>query len=90
MPGDPSKMASDAPNPTTENKDKSISTVRNKSYKTLYGRPFLNVYLLLDEELNQNVKFVTSLANFQAAISKHGLELVTPTTTTPLYQESKF
>lgn len=59
-------------------------------YKTLYGRPFLSADLLLDEELNQNVKCVTSLANFQPAIQKRGLESVPPTTTTPLYQEPKF
>lgn len=36
--------------------------------KTLTGRPFFSADLLLDEELNQNVKFATSLANFQPAI----------------------
>lgn len=57
---------------------------------TLYGRPFLSADLLLDEELNQDVIFVTSLANFQPAIQKCGLELVPPITTSPLYQKPKF
>lgn len=86
MPGDPPKLALNAPNSTIKNKSTPLLGFR--PYEALYGGPFLSTNLLLDEGINQVIKFITLLASYQWAIQKLGLESVLPITT-PSYMSQK-
>lgn len=61
MPGDSPKLALNSPNSTIKNKSTPLLGLR--LYGALYGGPFLSTNLLLDEGINQVVKFVTLLAS---------------------------